>query len=221
MIVDNFLAHRVGRDNVNVTGALPIFVEIFLKFVGQRTDLMSVGYELYCKMIDEAVRALQGEIVNPEREETTIELQVPAYIPDSYIQDEMTKLGMYKRIASIVTEEDEDEIADELLDRFGEIPIETQALMKISRIRSCAEKLCITRIREEKQIVAGKPSVRIVFEFAEKNNLKPQNLADLVTAYGQRILIHGGVKPFIRYTAVQPKPRLRLPEILGVLEIML
>ncbi|MBE6031334.1 MAG: transcription-repair coupling factor [Clostridiales bacterium] len=187
----------------------------------QSGHMMSVGYELYCKMIDEAVRALQGEIVNPEREESTIELQVPAYIPDSYIQDEMTKLGMYKRIASLVTEEDEDEIADELLDRFGEIPVEVQALMKISRIRSCAEKLCITRIREEKQIVAGKPSVRIVFEFAEKNNLKPQNLADLVTAYGQRVLIHGGVKPFIRYTAVQPKPRLRLSEILGLLEIMI
>lgn len=187
----------------------------------QHGHMMSIGYELYCKLIDDAVRALQGEIVNPDREETTIEISVPAYIPDAYIQDEVTKLAMYKRIAAVKNEDDEDEIADELLDRFGEIPPETAALLKISRIRAAAEKLCIERVREERQIVAGKPSVKVVFEFAEKNNLSPSSLADLATAFGQRVLIHGGVKPFIRYTAVQPNARLRLPEILGVLEMML
>lgn len=62
----------------------------------QHGHMMSVGYELYCKLVDDAVRAI-GEIVNPDREETSIEINVPAYIPDTYISDEILKLQMYKK----------------------------------------------------------------------------------------------------------------------------
>lgn len=185
----------------------------------QHGHMMNVGYELYCKLVDDAVRALQGEIVNPDREEISIELAASAYIPDRYISDEVTKLAMYKRIASISTEAEEDDITDELIDRFGDVPRETSDLITISRIRSAAEKLCITRISEENTMVQGKPSNRIVFEFAEKNNLTAKNLADLAAVYGPRILIHGGVKPFVRYTLAGRKTE-KLSEVLGVLGVM-
>ena len=184
----------------------------------QSGHMVNVGYELYCKMVDEAVRALQGEIVNPDREETSIELSVPALIPREYIYDEVTKLAMYKRIAGIRTEEDEDEVADELMDRFGEIPPETANLLKVSRIRAMAEQLGIDRIREEQATVLGKPVQRIVLDFNEKNNLKPEGLAMLTSQYGPRLLIHGGTKPFIRYTLQNRKTL--LAEVLTVLFLL-
>ena len=79
----------------------------------QHGHMMNIGYELYCKLVDDAVRALGGEIVNPDREETSIEIDVPAYIPDSYISDEILKLQMYKKIAGIRDNEDEAEVIED------------------------------------------------------------------------------------------------------------
>ncbi|MBR0600439.1 transcription-repair coupling factor [Sinanaerobacter chloroacetimidivorans] len=156
----------------------------------QHGHMMMVGYELYCKLLEDAVRALGGEIVNPEREETSVEIDVPAYIPDTYIADEILKLQMYKKIAAIKDGEDEVEITDELMDRFGEMPKETENLIKISYIRALAEKAGILRIHEEPK--------KIVFDFHEKNMLSPQAMANLSQKYGMNLLIHAGVKPFIK-----------------------
>ncbi|MCB6992146.1 transcription-repair coupling factor [bacterium 210820-DFI.6.37] len=173
----------------------------------QHGHMMNIGYELYCKLVDDAVRALGGEIVNPDREEASIELNVTALIPDRYISDEVLKLQMYKKIAAVASREDEEEIVDELMDRFGEIPRDTLNLITVSRIRSAAEKLCVTRIHEEGN--------KVLFHFAEANSLSPRALAELSAKYGMRILIHGGVKPFVRFT---PQGKRRLSEILEFLE---
>lgn len=173
----------------------------------QHGHMMDIGYELYCKLVDDAVRALGGEVVNPDREEASIELNVTALIPQRYIPDEVLKLHMYKKIASVSSDEDEDEVIDELIDRFGEIPRDTMNLIKVSRIRSMAEKLCITRIHEE-----GK---KVIFQFAEANGLSPRSLAALSERYGMRLFIHGGVKPFVRFT---PERKERLQEILEFLK---
>lgn len=183
----------------------------------QSGHMMNVGYELYCKLVDDAVRALKGEIVNPRAEEASIEIAVPAYIPDSYIADEVTKLAMYKRIASIVSADEEEEFTDELIDRFGDIPKPAANLMKISRIRSAAESLGATRVREENVTVAGKPSSRIVLDFTAGNRLSAEMLAKAASVYGRRILIHGGTKPFIRYTPEGGKKD-RLEEIIALLD---
>ncbi len=175
----------------------------------QHGHMMMIGYELYCKLVDDAVRALGGEVVNPDREEASIELQVTAYIPDRYIADEVLKLQMYKKIAAIDSLEAEEEIIDELIDRFGEIPKETMNLIKVSRIRSMAESLCITRIHEDGN--------KIVFDFAPENPLKAQAYGRLSASSGMRIFIHGGVKPMVRYTMEKNN---KLEETLRVLEIM-
>jgi transcription-repair coupling factor (superfamily II helicase) len=156
----------------------------------QHGHMMNIGYELYCKLVDDAVRALGGEIVNPDREETSIEIDVPAYIPDDYISDELLKLQMYKKIAAIRDEEDKTEIIDELIDRFGEPPAEVENLVKVSHIRAMAESAGIARVHEEQK--------KIVFDFLEKNRLTPQIMAALSEEFGMGILIHAGVKPFIK-----------------------
>ena len=156
----------------------------------QHGHMMNIGYELYCKLVDDAVRALGGEIVNPDREETSIELDVPAYIPETFISDELLKLHMYKKIAAIRDDEDEAEVIDELIDRFGEPPLEVENLVKVSHIRAMAENAGIARIHEEPK--------KIVFDFLEKNQLTPERIAQLSSEYGLGILIHAGVKPFIK-----------------------
>jgi transcription-repair coupling factor (superfamily II helicase) len=156
----------------------------------QHGHMMNIGYELYCKLIDDAVRALGGEIVNPDREETSIEIDIPAYIPDTYISDELLKLHMYKKIAAIRDNEDEAEVIDELIDRFGEPPLEVENLVKVSYIRAMAERAGIVRVHEEPK--------KIVFDFHEKNQLTPDRIAELSAEFGMGILIHAGVKPFIK-----------------------
>jgi len=156
----------------------------------QHGHMMNIGYELYCKLVDDAVRALGGEIVNPDREETSIEIDLPAYIPDTYISDELLKLQMYKKIAAIRDDEDEEEILDELIDRFGEPPKEALNLVKVSHIRAMAEKAGVIRVHEEPK--------KVVFDFHEKNRLTPETMAALSAEFGMGILIHAGVKPFIK-----------------------
>lgn len=173
----------------------------------QHGHMMDIGYELYCKLVDDAVRALKGEVVNPDREEASIELNVTALIPDRYISDEVLKLQMYKKIANVETDTDEEEIIDELLDRFGDIPKDTMNLITVSRIRSMAEKLCITRIHEEGN--------KVLFHFAQDNGLKPEALAAVAAAYGPRVFIHGGVKPFLRF---MPESKSRFTDVLNFLK---
>lgn len=156
----------------------------------QHGHMMMIGYELYCKLLDDAVRALGGEIVNPDREESAIEIDVPALIPDDYIGDEVLKLQMYKRIAAVKDADDQDEVVEELMDRFGDMPKETENLIQISRIRAMAEKAGISRIHEEPK--------KTVFDFYERNNLSPKAMAGLSETYGMNILIHAGAKPFIK-----------------------
>ena len=117
----------------------------------QSGHMMNIGYELYCKMVDDAVRALQGEIVNENKEETSVEIPVSAYIPERYIENETLKLEMYKKIAGVHSCDDEDEIIDELLDRFGDVPRETVNLVKLSHIRYLAEEMAVTRIHQVKE----------------------------------------------------------------------
>jgi transcription-repair coupling factor (superfamily II helicase) len=158
----------------------------------QHGHMMMIGYELYCKLVDDAVRALGGEIVNPDREECSVELDISAFIPEHYIADEAQKLQMYKKIASVASKEDEMEIIDELSDRFGDAPKETLDLIMIAKIRSMAESAGVTRIFEQ----PGK----IVLSFAAENKLTAKSLSWLHEKYGARVFIHLGTKPFIRLT---------------------
>lgn len=195
----------------------------------QSGHMMNIGYELYCKMVDDAVRALQGEIVNENKEEAAIELPVSAYIPETYIENEMLKLQMYKKIATVRSYDDEDEIIDEMLDRFGDVPVETVNLVKISHIRYLAEELSVTRlyiqkedsapasVRMKNRRTAGNDNVKVVFSFAPENALSGFALFNLTEKYGSRVFVHGGAEPFIRFTTPR---RSMLQETADLLELL-
>ena len=89
----------------------------------QHGHMEAVGYDLYCKLLGMAVQELKGEKVSSDAFETTIDLQVDAFIPDSYIRNEAQKMSVYKKIAAVETEEDLTDMQDELIDRFGDLPV--------------------------------------------------------------------------------------------------
>lgn len=112
----------------------------------QHGHMESVGYDLYCKMLNDAVKKLKGEAVNEDDYETTVEVDLNAYIPPTYIKSEYQKLEMYKRIADITTEEELLEMQDELIDRFGDLPENVNNLLFIAYIRTLAHKAQIVRV---------------------------------------------------------------------------
>lgn len=175
----------------------------------QHGHMVNVGYELYCKMVDDAVRALEGEIVSDDKAEITVELKAPAYIPESYIQSESVKLQMYKKIASVRTFDDEDEIIDELLDRFGDVPDAAVNLVKISHIRYLAELMSVTDIKQDKN--------KVVLNFAPENPLSGYALANATESFGPKLFIHGGKQPFIRLTVDEKR---NLQETLRLLALL-
>ena len=160
--------------------------------------MINIGYELYCKMLEEAVDIAKGKEVIPSAEETAFSLSIPAVIPKRYIENEVLRLQMYKKIAMIENDEDEAEIIDELLDRFGDIPKDTMNLVKISKIRAMAGKLGV------REIVQQGP--KIIFKLWENVKLTETIMSGLVSRYGGKMMINGGKEPFIRLTIHKEEP---------------
>ena len=113
----------------------------------------SVGFDLYSQMLEEAIEERQTGIKAEDKVEIEIILHVDAYIPDVYIPDGYQKIQMYKRIKAMDRMEDYFEIIDELQDRFGELPIETERLMRIARIKVWAAEALVTSIKEKKGVI--------------------------------------------------------------------
>lgn len=164
----------------------------------QSGHMLSIGYELYCKMLEEAVDAAKGKATLPQAEETAFSLAIPAVIPKRYIENEVLRLQMYKKIAMIESDEDEAEIVDELLDRFGDIPKDTMNLVKISKIRAMAGRLGVKEITQQ--------GYKIIFGLWENVKLTEPVMAALVAKYGAKMMINGGREPFIRLTINKEKP---------------
>lgn len=118
----------------------------------QHGHMEAVGYDLYCKMLHDAVRSMKGE--EPEESfDTSIDIEIDAYIPNRYIANEYQKLDVYKRIASIMDENECDEMLDELIDRFGDPPKSVQNLLWIARIKAKAHALYLTDIMQKQDTI--------------------------------------------------------------------
>ena len=114
----------------------------------QHGHMEAVGYDLYCKMLNEAVKEEKGE-VREAPFDTTLDIEVDAYIPPAYIPNEYQKLDIYKRIACVENDAAGDEMLDELIDRFGEPPRPVQNLLFIARQKARAHGLCVTEIAQK------------------------------------------------------------------------
>lgn len=143
--------------------------------LGQRQHghMQAVGYNLYCKMLNEAVRRMKGESQSVTEDfETVADLQIDAYIPENYIRNEALKLDIYRRIAAVENEEERDDMLEELIDRFGEPPRSVLNLLEITRLRGAAHELYIKEMK-------GRTD-QIIFTMYEKARINPAKIPELI-----------------------------------------
>ena len=155
----------------------------------QHGHMQAVGYDLYCKMLNEAVKNLKG-ISTIEDFNTSIDLEADAYIPPSYIVNEVQKLDIYKRIAGIENEKECDDMREELLDRFGEIPKSAENLLRIALMRSHAHKLYMPEVK-------GKDG-SIRFLLRADAPIRVENIPHLLNAYEGRMSFEPKGTPMFR-----------------------
>ena len=157
----------------------------------QHGHMEAVGYELYCKMLNEAVSKMKGITID-ESFNTVINIGVSAYIPQEYIFNEEQKLDMYKRIAGIESEKELGEIKDELIDRFGSLPAPADNLLRISLMRADAHKLYITEVRNADGVIS--------FIFKPDAKLDAAKVPDVMLKVGKNLKFNHYGKPAFLYS---------------------
>ena len=144
----------------------------------QHGHMNAVGYDLYCKMLSEAVKEAKG-IHTMEDFETSVDLNIDAFIPDTYISNEFQKLDIYKRIAGIENQSDYDDMLEELLDRFGEPTKAVLNLLAIAKMKAIAHQAYVTEIKQ-----TGK---EIKITLYEKAKINPAGIPALMDKYRRRL----------------------------------
>jgi len=153
----------------------------------QHGHIAAVGFDLYCRMLEEAVREARGE-APASRLEATMELPVEAYIPESYISDSDQKVDIYRRLAAVRDEEQVAELADELVDRFGDPPPPVQTLLTVARLRALAGALGI-------RAVSALPGA-FRLQFAPGHTLSGEALVKVSKHYANRIKFSNAEEEF-------------------------
>ncbi len=141
----------------------------------QHGHMEAVGYDLYCKMLNEAVKHLKGEM-EEETYTTTIDLNVDAYIPDAYISNEYQKLDIYKRIAAIESEEEREDMVEELIDRFGDIPKKVETLLLAASMKALAHSVYVTAVEQKGEVCT--------FFMYERAKVHPERIPQLLADFG-------------------------------------
>ena len=172
---------KIAMRDLEIRGAGSLIGEV------QHGHLEEVGYDTYCRILDEVLKEEQGIAVEEEIN-CQIDLNVTSYIPDSYIEDQNQKIEIYQDIALCKNEEDIRNVIDEIIDRFGNMPNEIENLIEISRIKQLAKKQYLTKIQSRKDSV--------VFTY-DVNKFDNNKVPELIKKYGSKIQFSSGLKPMI------------------------
>jgi transcription-repair coupling factor (superfamily II helicase) len=177
----------------------------------QHGHMLAIGYDLYVKFLDRAVKELQGKVME-EDIETTVDLNVDGYIPSSFIENEEQKIEIYKKIAAANNKDDILDITEEIIDRFGNIPKQAENLLKISYIKSLSKKLRV------KSITQAGNTVNI--EMYSGNDLSQDIIEFLMKNYYAKISFVGTNEPIIKYKLESLEQMKILRELEEFLEIL-
>ena len=152
----------------------------------QHGHMEAVGYDMYLKLLGEAVSRAKGETPAAADGECLVDMQVQAHIPESYIENLSQRLEIYRRIADIRSDEDARDVIDELIDRFGEPPAAVKGLIDIALLRSTAAALGISEIKQQGDTL-----------LLYKNEMDMRQISSLVAAMRSRVLLSAGSRPYI------------------------
>ena len=171
---------KIAMRDLEIRGAGSLLGEI------QSGHLEQVGYDTYCNLLDEVVKEMQGQEIKPEID-VQIDLDATCFIPDEYISDSSQKIEIYQDIALCKNEEDIQNVIDEMIDRFGNMPKEIENLLEIARIKILCKKLNISKVQGKHNFVV------FIFEAKELNI----DVNELVKKYKNKIRFSQGIKPQI------------------------
>ncbi len=171
----------------------------------QHGHMEAVGYDMYLKLLGEAVSREKGEEVRSFDEECLVDVQIQAHIPESYIGDLRQRLEIYRRIADIRTRDDALDVTDELIDRFGEPPASVNGLIEIALLRNQASGLGITEVKQQGEVL-----------LFYKSSIDMKQVSALVSRLKKRVMINAGAKPYIS-VKIEQSPLQTLTDTLSVL----
>ena len=175
----------------------------------QHGHMAAVGYDLYCRMLEDTVKNIRGD-VEKEPIETTVEIKIDAYIPSTYIEDETQKIEIYKKIAAIDCHEDMLDIQEEIEDRFSDIPSSVANLMDIAYLRSISRQVGIIEIKEVKE--------EIILQFDSKERINQELVKALISKYNRSIVFKLGNKPAFAYKIKDLKKEEMLANLIEIVK---
>ena len=195
---------KIAMRDLEIRGAGSLIGEI------QHGHLEQVGYDTYCKLLDEVMKETKGIDIPSEDIDVQIDLNVSSYIPDDYISNQSHKIGVYQNIALCETDEDTQNVTDEIIDRFGNMPQEIENLLKIAKIKALCKKNSIIKVLNKQDIVV------FTFGISELN----VDVQKLVKEYRNKIRFSAGVKPSISLLTNATTDEKLLNAILRLLELL-
>jgi len=163
---------KIAMRDLEIRGAGSLLGEI------QHGHMDMVGYDMYCKLLDEVIKESKGEVVE-EEEEVQIDISVSCYIPNTFIDKYEQKIEIYQNIALCSTEMDIQNVIDEIIDRYGNLPEEIENLLEISRIKNMCKRAGIVKVAQKDN--------RLVFTCGKRFN--PSSIEILIRKYNNRIRI--------------------------------
>lgn len=173
----------------------------------QHGHMEAVGYDMYLQLLNEAIAEEKGEALPAKPEDCLIDIQIEAHIPDNYIESLAGRLDVYRKIASLRTNEDSMDLIDELIDRYGDPPKAIQGLISVSLIRNMASELTITEISQKNGIM---------FFYLKAADM--EQIQALTAAYKGRVTVNGGEKAYIAVKMKDDKP---VELMQGVIDVMM
>ncbi len=150
----------------------------------QHGHMEAVGYDMYLRLLNEAIAEQKGEALPYSPEDCLVDISIDAYIPDEYIESLPQRIDAYRKIASIVTEEDGADVIDELIDRFGDPPKSVMGLINVALTRNMASRLKITEISQRGD--------NVIFYITQP---EVEQIQALSQKYGSRVKFTDGLKP--------------------------
>ena len=173
----------------------------------QHGHMEAVGYDLYMKMLNQAIAAAKGEPAARDKSECLVDLRVDAYIPDRYIPDGPGRIEAYRRIAAVGSPADAEDVLDELIDRYGDPPASVSDLVSVSLVRVLAASVGVYEVTQKKDLLT-----------LALDKLELPMIRGLLTAFGGRVTAGAGAKPYLSITLREgEKPLELLRQLLGAM----
>lgn len=174
---------KIAMRDLEIRGAGSLLGEI------QSGHMEQVGYDTYCKLLDEVVKEMQGITVKEEKD-VQIDINLSSYIPENYIEDSAQKIEIYQDIALCKNEKDIEDVTDEIIDRYGTMPVEVENLLEVARIKILAKNAGVIKVTQKE--------CSVIFNLdKDMINLDQNIISKLLQKYGNELRFSAGVEAYI------------------------